>query len=598
MADAPQKSQTDREDGLTLGDRDNMLWFWRTYLRKHTVWVVAILIMTALQGLVYQQFLRLTENGLRVIFERGELADLVRVCLAVGGIFAFRGIISYIIPRAAATLPWSAINHMRRDMTAHVIRLDLAYFESKSPGKLLQQLAGFTGQIGEFIGGPLIKSIRDIFTIVIVSGWLLYQQPLLFGTALCVIPVMFLAIQILSRRVKSLAEEGVKLGEAYLTSIDEMFTGIRTIKITNQEASEEARIRRVGDQMRGNAIKSARVQALTLPALDFASAFVYMLVIGAGGYMVISPDYDVDSASIITFLLGLVLVFDPSRRFAQFFVALRAILVSLDEVRSVFLAEARIFDAPGATDAFDQESDITFDKVSFAYSKEQPLFDGLDLTFEGGKTTAIVGPTGSGKTTVLSLLARLYLADGGDIRFGDQSVSGIKLEALRNALSVVAQDIVIFNASIYDNIAYVRPDATEAEVRAAAEAAELSDLIAQRGDVPVGPKGTQLSGGQRQRIAIARALLRDAPVVILDEATSALDQRTEERVQDALGRLSKGRTTITVAHRLSSVSAADKIYVLEAGKVVEAGNHAELMAAKGLYASLYQAQSDGYEKTP
>lgn len=217
------------------------------------------------------------------------------------------------------------------------------------------------------------------------------------------------------------------------------------------------------------------------------------------------------------------------------------------------------------------------------------------MTFQGGKTTAIVGATGSGKTTILSLIARLYNVKGGEISIGGQPIDKLKIHALRNAFSVVAQDIVIFNNSIWENIRYVRPDASEEEIWAAAENAAIADLIRDRGDAPVGPKGAQLSGGQKQRIAIARAFLRSAPILLLDEATSALDQRTEQRIRETLSRLTHEKTTVVVTHRLSSVTEADWIYVMEGGQVVEEGTHKELIAAGGLYASMYEAQKRGYD---
>ena len=280
------------------------------------------------------------------------------------------------------------------------------------------------------------------------------------------------------------------------------------------------------------------------------AAFAYVLVIGGGGYMVINGGFGLDSAGIITFLLGLTLLFDPARRVAQFFAMLQANLIILDSLRSILREEPTIRDLAHAHDAFDPSSDIILGGVNFAYTNSVPLFENLDMTLTGGKITAIVGATGSGKTTILSLITRLYDIDGGAITIGGENIRDIKVKALRKAFSVIAQDIVIFNASIMDNIRYVQPGATEAEIWAAAEAAEIAELIHQRGDAPLGPKGSQLSGGQKQRIAIARAILQDAPILLMDEATSALDQRTEEKVRDALKRAAAGRTTIMIAHRL------------------------------------------------
>jgi ATP-binding cassette subfamily B protein/subfamily B ATP-binding cassette protein MsbA len=292
----------------------------------------------------------------------------------------------------------------------------------------------------------------------------------------------------------------------------------------------------------------------------------------------------------------MVMVFDPARLLALFFGSLQSNMVLLDRIRGLYDEVSRINDAPDAVEEFDTRGDIVLRDVRFSYSPDQPLFDGLDMIFEGGKVSAIVGSTGSGKTTILSLLSRLYDVEGGQITIGGQPIEQLKLRALRGAYSVVAQDIVIFNNSIWENIRYVNPDATEDEIWQAAENAEIAELIRRRGDTPVGPKGAQLSGGQKQRIAIARAFLRDAPILLLDEATSALDQATEARIKSALDRLTRGRTTIVVAHRLSSVSDADRIFVLEAGRLVEEGRHDDLLAQNGLYAQLYRAQKKGYDE--
>ena len=379
-----------------------------------------------------------------------------------------------------------------------------------------------------------------------------------------------------------------------MDGVEEMVSGMRTVKIAGQEPVEEARLRVFAGTIKDITISLQAVKALMSPFVDVAAGIAYVVVIGGGGYMVLSPNYDIDGAGIITFLLGLVLVFDPGRRFSTYLVSLQASLVMLISIRSIFQEVPSIVEKPGAIDDFDQVGDIVMRDVTFQYSDDQLLFDKLNLTLKGGKVSAIVGPTGSGKTTILSLLGRLYDPVSGSISIGDTPISDIKIDVLRHSFSVVAQDIVVFNKSIFDNIHYVRPEATEEEVWAAAEAAEIKDLMIARQHAEVGPKGSQLSGGQKQRIAIARAFLRDAPIILLDEATSALDHRTEERVITALARLCKGKTTVTVAHRLSSVISADQIFVLESGGVIETGDHASLMAADGLYAKLFKSQKQSF----
>ena len=578
----------------SVTDRENIRWFWSGYLRKHTGKIFLVLLMILVQGLVYQQFLSMTENGLRVIFDNGSVRQLVFVCIAVFFLFFIRGLASYLVPLITVRISNQAIYEMRRDLLAHLMALDLAYFERTKSGEIILKLVTHTQILGVFVGLGVANAIRDAVTVIIVSGYLIYKNPILFASAVVVLPFIIWIMNFVSDRVKhaqGLAETAVA---DYMNGIEETVNGMRTVKIASQEPMEQARLMKGTGTIRDLLNRVQITQALVMPSIDLSSAFVYVLVIGGGGYMVLSPSFDMDGAGIITFLLGMVMVFDPARLLAQFFGGLQANLVLLDRVRGLYRETPNIIDKPGAVSEFDTSADITLSDVSFSYSADQPLFDGLSMQFTGGKVSAIVGATGSGKTTILSLLSRLYDIQAGQITFGNQSIDQLQVAALRGAFSVVAQDIVIFNASIWDNIRYVKPEASEAEVWQAAENAEIADLIRRRGDASVGPKGAQLSGGQKQRIAIARAFLRDAPILLLDEATSALDQATEERIKTALARLTKDKTTIVVAHRLSSISDADRIFVLESGQLVEAGKHDELLQNNGLYAQLYKAQKQGY----
>ncbi len=585
-----------RQPLYTAKDRDNIRWFWRDYLKKHAGWLTLVLGMILIQGLVYAQFLSMTEDGLRVIFEAGEMSDLILVCVAVFGLFAVRGLMSFLVPVVTVRVANKAIYEMRRDLIGHLMSLDLAYFERTKSGEIIHRLVSQTQQFGMFVGLATAGAVRDAVTVVIVSGYLIWKNPVLFGTAVVVLPFIIWVMNFVSDRVKRVqGQSETALGE-YVNGIEETVNGMRTVKIASQEDVEVSRLMEGSGAIRNLTNKVQITQALVLPSIDLSSAFVYVLVIGGGGYMVLSPDFDVDGAGIITFLLGMVMVFDPARLLAQFFGSLQSNLVILDRIRGHYDETPSITDKPGAVAEFDTGADITLKDVSFAYTEDQPLFEGLNMAFKGGKVSAIVGATGSGKTTILSLLSRLYDVTGGEVRFGDQPIDALQVKALRGAFSVVAQDIVIFNNSIWENIRYVNPDATVDEVWQAAENAEIADLIRRRGDTPVGPKGAQLSGGQKQRIAIARAFLRDAPILLLDEATSALDQGTEERIRAALDRLTKGKTTIVVAHRLSSVADADQIFVLEAGKLVEKGKHDTLLKNGGLYAQLYKAQKKGYDE--
>lgn len=575
-------------------DRDNIAWFWREYLRKRTRWLLVVFGIILIQGFAYQQFLAFTENGLRVIFQDGAISDLIRTCAIVFGLFTLRGITSYLIPRLATWLSANAVFELREQMSKHLLALDLAHFDHSTSGDFILKLVRQAEAISQFVGTSIINAVRDAVTVIVVSGYLIYKAPLLFLLALIVAPAILILLQYVSNRIKDVQAQSEAAMGAYMNALEETVNGVRTVKVANQEIFETSRLVNSADSIRKMKINVNAAQATVMPAIDIASAFAYALVIGFGGYMAISPQYDLDGAAIITFLLGLVMVFDPLRALAKFFATLQARLIMFNAVRTFLNIKPSILDAPDAAETLDTSGDIQFDNVSFSYAKKAPLFKNLSLDFDGGRRTAIVGATGSGKTTILSLLGRLYDVDDGAIRIGCTDIRDIKVSALRQSFSVVAQDIVIFNASLWDNIAYVRPNAPNDEIWAAAEAAEIADLMRARGDTPLGPKGAQLSGGQKQRIAIARAFLRSAPILLLDEATSALDQRTEEKVKRALSRLSEGKTTIIVAHRLSAIADADKIYVLDEGRVVETGTHDELVAQKGLYAGMYSTQKGEY----
>ena len=590
----PFTKRSERKPLFSDQDKDNLSWFWHGYFKSKTPWLIAVLGMVMIQGLVYQQFISLTETGLRVIFENGDVGGLIKVCFMVFGIFAMRALMSFLVPRVSIWLASDAVLRMRQDLIDHMMILDLAYFERTSSGDIILRLVNQAHDLSDFVGQTTVSAVRDVATVVIVSGYLIYKSPILFLSTIFVMPFIPITVRYVSNKIKHIQQSAENAMGAYMTGIEEMSNGMRTVKISNQEPVERQRLFKATAEIKDLSIRLQSAQALMMPTVDILSALVFIMIIGGGGYMALSGDFDMDGASIVAFMIGMALIFDPARRVAHFFVKLQASLVILDGVRSLFREVPSITNAESAVGEFDAHGDIVFEHVDFQYTDKPPLFQDLSLTFESGKVSAIVGATGSGKTTILSLMARLYDAQGGAVTIGGVPVNQLQIPVLRQSFSVVAQDIVIFNSSIWENIRYVKPEATDDEIWAAATHVGIDDLIRERGDAPLGPKGAQLSGGQKQRVAIARAFLRSAPILLLDEATSALDQRTEDRVKAAINALSEDKTTIIVAHRLSAVTHADVIYVLDEGRVVEQGTHGELMEMAGLYAGMYGAQRQSY----
>jgi len=573
-------------------DKSNITWFWRRYLKRKTPWLGLILALVLLEGFVLQKFLAITETGLRVIFEQGDIMDLLWICLVVFLIFMVRALVSFVVPTLSVRLASGAVLELRSDLIRHVLYMDQRFFDRTNASDLILRFVNQVEALSQFVGRTTVEAVRDVATIVIISGYLIYKSALLFGVALLLLPIIFLLMRMVSETIKRIQAQSEQALGNYMNTIEEMSGGMRTIKMTGQEAAEVDRMISESGNIKKLAVNLHMAQALVLPSIDLSSAIVYMVVIGGGGYLALSEASALDGASIIAFLLGLVIVFDPARRLSQFFTKLQTSLILLASVRGVLQTQPDVSDEGTASDFTDMRIDITLDDIGFSYEADHKLFDGINLQFKAAQKTAIVGSTGSGKTTLLSLMARLYDLNSGAVLFNGQNIKQFTLKSVREKFSIVAQDVVIFNKSIAENIHYADPTASPDAVRAAAKLARIDELMVERGDQPVGPKGSLLSGGQKQRIAIARAFLKPAPILLLDEATSALDALTEQKVNASFKDLQAGKTTIVVAHKFSSVVDADHIYVLEAGKLVEQGTHADLMAKAGLYASMFSAQDD------
>ena len=576
-------------------DKKNLAWFWQSYMRARAKWLIFVLLLIIFQGFVYQQFLVLTESGLRVIFSSGTFSELIWVCLAILIIFTVRAFTSFVIPTISAKLSTSALLELRHDLTQHILRLPQSYFDKASSGDLILRLVNQVQELSTFVGQTTVKAMRDTATVVIVSGYLVYKNILLFSIALVVIPLIaFLMIAVVKRVRKMQALTETAIGK-FISNIDEMKTGMRTTKMTAQEEAEAQRISGSANLIRAYTYKLMRTHALTPPVIDLSSAFVYMLVVGGGGYMALSDQFDMDGASIIAFLIGLVIVFDPARSVAQFFTQLQSSLILLESVHSIFDIEAEKLNSGPSYIENNKPIAIKLKNVNFNYTSGSETLKNITMDFNPGTKNAIVGSTGSGKTTILSLIGRLYELDSGTISFNGNDISKLSISSVRDQITIVSQDIVIFDQSLEDNIRYANPLATTEMIIEAAKKAKIDKLLLERKDNPVGPNGSQLSGGQKQRIALARAFLKPAPILLLDEATSALDAVTEANISKSLDKLSENTTTVVVAHKLSSIKDADTIFVLDDGNLVEFGTHTELLKKKKYYAKMVNVQNKNAE---
>ena len=507
------------------------------------------------------------------------------------GLALVSGIAGYFEAVNMEVLGHRMVANLQRLMYRGIIRADLQFFHDNSVGRLISRFINDAGllrfSVAKALTGLMKDSLLVIFlvTILIVHNWFLALLTVV------VFPLALYPIVRIGKRMRKISRNTqVETGEM-TTLLDETFQGARHVKAYTMEEQETARATVAIEKIFFLTRKAARVQAISRPLMESLGGIAMALAILYGGSQVI--DGEMTTGELASFLAALLAAYKPMKNIANLNATLQQGLAAAQRVFSILDIEPQIADRDGAAPLAQVRGEIKFDDVRFSYSSKGTALNGIDLDIAAGKTVALVGPSGAGKSTILNLIPRFYDPQGGTVTIDGQDVRDVTLESLRDAIALVSQEISLFDETIRANIAYGKPGATEEEITRAAIDADAHDFISALPDgydTHVGGRGVKLSGGQRQRIAIARAMVKDAPILLLDEATSALDTETERQVQGALARLKQGRTTVVIAHRLSTIVDADTIFVMEDGRVVETGSHAELLAREGAYSRLYALQ--------
>ena len=482
---------------------------------------------------------------------------------------------------------------------ARLIRADLAYFNATSSGMLISRLTNDVGLLRQAAANVLAGIGRDAITVVFLIGLMFYQDWLLALIAFFAFPLAIRPIVGIGRRIRRVsANTQAEMGQL-TTLLSQTFQGARHVKAYGMEEYEERRAAGLIERIFALVDRANRTRSRATPMMEALGGAAIAAVILYGGQQVISGART--PGAFFSFITALLLAYQPVKALAILNANLQEGLAAAQRVFQVLDIEPAIRDSRGALPLHVETGEVRFENVRFGYHPGTAALDDISLTVPGGSTVALVGPSGAGKSTMLNLIPRFYDVDAGALSIDGQDVRSVTLASLRSSIALVAQEVSLFDDTVRANIAYGRFGATADESEAAAAATGAERFIRelpQGYDTVVGEHGVLLSGGQRQRLAIARAMLRDAPILLLDEATSALDSESERQVQAALRRLMKGRTTIVIAHRLSTVIGADLICVLDRGRVVEAGRHAQLLARSGLYARLYETQFAGEPDVP
>jgi subfamily B ATP-binding cassette protein MsbA len=563
----------------------------RTYIRPYVgqifLAIFFMIIVAGAQGLSAYLMKPIIDD----VFIAKDRDMLKLVSIAVLVTFAIKGFANYTQSILMNWVGMRIVADAQNNLYCHITKLDLGFFHNNPTGTLVSRFTADILQIRETVSIALTSLGKDLMSLIALVGVMFYQNMELAFISIFIFPIAILPIVKLGRRMRKVtANSQVETG-LLTTLLAQTFQGMRVVKAYGMETYERKRIKVLVQRLFELSFKAARIRAMVSPIMETLGGVAISVVIVYGGTQVI--DGAGTTGELFSFITALLMAYDPMKKLGNLNVSIQVGLAGAQRLFNVLDTKPILFDKPGAQELNNVKGNITISNVTFSYGSDLPVLSDIDLEVPAGKRIALVGPSGAGKSTILNLIPRFYDIKSGQVKIDGFDVRDVTMASLHQNIALVSQEITLFDDTIRANIAYGRGGASNEDIYDAARKAAAHDFIIelpQGYDTKVGEQGVKLSGGQRQRLAIARAMLKNSPILLLDEATSALDTESERQVQIALNKLMNGRTTLVIAHRLSTVVDADVIYVIEDGRITQSGSHDALIEQGGPYAKLYALQ--------
>ncbi len=588
MSEPPRKSLLDL---ATADTADVLRRLFQDHGRKHLhSYILAMLLMSVGAGATaYSAYLlKPVLNGL---IEGEHFKDLRYMAWLVFGLFAARGLVTYLASIVLSRAGNAIIAAAQARLFDHLLRQDLRFFADRHSSDFITRLVYAPNGVRDTMQALITSLGRDVLTLFGLVAVMFVQDARLAFIAVAAVPIAVIVLSRTVGRMRKFMRRTYAGAAQIMETMQETVQGNRIVKSFNLEDTMRARMALAIREVERSSNRVQAGLAISTPVADTLAGLAIGLVIFYGSWRVSVAQ--ADAGSFFSFVAAMLMAYDPAKRLARLKLDLQNGITSARLMYEVLETPAAEAQTPGLPMLEVSRGRIVLEDIRFRYRPDEIVLDGLNLVIEPNQTTALVGPSGGGKSTVIALVQRFYKPEAGRISIDGQDIAGLDLASLRNVIAFVSQDVYLFRGTIRENIALGRPGAREADIVAAAKKAHAHDFIvgfASGYDTPVGEHGAQLSGGQKQRISIARAILKDAPILLLDEPTAALDSESEREVQKALDDLRIGRTTLVVAHRLQTIINADRIHVVASGKAAEAGTHDELMRRDGAYRSFFASQ--------